>query len=221
MTAAHVAAVRICDDRLMILCGITGGIGMGKSTFAKLLRTRGLPVIDTDVIARELMYPGSECVIEISDRFGTWLLDGQGGIDRSRLGEIVFNDPARMRVLESILHPRIRKTWTEEVTRWRDAQMSLGFVEIPLLFETHCEATFNRVICVACSRWTQMSRLRARGCNEEQIEARISAQWPIEKKVDMADYMVWTDVALSAVESQANRLIGMLEAGGRPVAQNG
>src|SRR3954467_3288953 len=170
----------------MKLFGLTGGIGMGKSTSAAILARRGIPVIDTDVIARELVEPGQPALDEITQRFGNELLDGEGKLNRAALAQLVFGDPSKREQLEAILHPRIRERWLKQVEVWRSTERA-GVVVIPLLFETNAQAHFDSIICTACSAGTQRERLLARGMSSEQIDQRIAAQWPVEKKISASN----------------------------------
>jgi dephospho-CoA kinase len=188
----------------MKLFGLTGGIGMGKSTSARLLAERGIAVIDTDLIARQVVEPGQPALAEIVDGFGLELLDGSGGLRRSVLAEIVFASPEKLKKLEAILHPRIREQWTGRVEEWRREGREAAAVVIPLLFETNARPQFDAVFCVACSSATQQERLRTRGWSNEQIQQRLNAQWPIEKKIAASDYVLWTEGALSVHARQVD-----------------
>jgi dephospho-CoA kinase len=191
----------------MKLFGLTGGVGMGKSACAQLLRWRGAAVVDTDELARELVEPGEPALAEIAAAFGRELLDAEGRLRRDALARIVFADPAARRTLEQILHPRIRDAWHERVAAWRAEGKPLGVVVIPLLFETGAEREFDAVICVACSAETQRQRLLARGWSPEQIEQRIAAQMPIEEKMLRADYVVWTEAGMDVHAQQVYRIV--------------
>jgi len=186
--------------------GITGGIGMGKSTSAAILTRMGYPVVDTDALAREVVQPGEPALDEIVGLFGRDILDPSGRLRRQELGRIVFRDAALRAKLESILHPRIRQGWKAKLEEWRSSQQSLAAVVIPLLFETHAEDGFDHVVCVACSAATQHERLLARGWDPAQIAERVAAQWPTETKLLRADYVVWTEGAIAQHEEQLRRL---------------
>jgi dephospho-CoA kinase len=192
----------------MKLFGLTGGIGMGKSTSASLLSLGGIPVIDTDTLAREIVEPGQPALTEIAATFGPDLIDDSGHLRRAELAEIVFPSPEKLRQLESILHPIIRDRWRGRVEIWRREGRGVGVVVIPLLFETCDQSEFDAVICTACSAVTQQERLRARGWPSNQIEQRLAAQWPAEKKIAAADYVVWTEPALPLHQRQLARIFG-------------
>ena len=144
----------------MIRLGLTGGIGMGKSTAAELLAKHGAKISDSDVIARELAEPGQPALQAIAEAFGNEVLRADGSLDRGRVAELVFGDDAARRTLEDILHPRIRATWLGNLDRWAREGVALGVAVIPLLYETGSEAAFDRIVCVACSPATQRERLR-------------------------------------------------------------
>src|SRR5437762_9532318 len=120
----------------MKLLGLTGGIGMGKSTADQLLRDRGIPVIDTDLLARQLVEPGQPALAEIAQTFGSQVLSTDGRLRRDEMARLAFADPAARRKLEAILHPRIRSLWQSQIALWRDENHPLVVVVIPLLFET-------------------------------------------------------------------------------------
>jgi dephospho-CoA kinase len=193
---------------LMQLVGLTGGVGMGKSTCAQLLRERQIPVVDTDDVAHELVEPGQPALKEIGQAFGAEMLDAEGRLRRAELARRVFHDPAARRRLEAILHPPIRERWRAQADAWRAQSVPLGVVVIPLLFETDAQKELDATICLACSPKTQIERLQPRGWSWEQLEQRIAAQWPIEKKIAAADYVIWTEGPLAI---HAAQLDGILE----------
>jgi dephospho-CoA kinase len=191
----------------MQLFGVTGGVGMGKSTAGDLLRKQQVSVLDTDVIARQLVEPGQPALEEIVTRFGPSIRASDGTLDRKALGRIAFSDPAARADLEAILHPRIRATWEAGVKQWRAAGHSAGAVIIPLLFETKAAHLFDAVICIACSGATQWQRLRQRGWTDGEIRQRLEAQLPLEQKIAQSDYVIWTDTTVEAHAAQLNRII--------------
>ena len=191
----------------MKLFGLTGGIGMGKSTSAGLMARRGVAVIDTDLIAREIVEPGQPALAEITAAFGRDVIDTEGRLKRSALAAIVFASAEKRIQLEAILHPRIRETWVAQVEQWRRDGRETAVVVIPLLFETDAPSHFDAIICAACSAATQQERLRARGWSAEQNQQRLAAQWPIEKKMAASNYVVWTEGDLSMHEMQIDRIL--------------
>ena len=194
----------------MKVLGLTGGIGMGKSASAQFLRARGVPVVDTDDLARQVVEPGQPALAEIVAVFGPQIVGPDGRLRRAELARRVFADPAARRRLEAVLHPRIRVLWRAQVETWRAEGHPLAVVVIPLLFETKAEAELDATICVACSAATQQQRLRARGWPPEQIEQRLQAQWPTERKMASADYLVWTEAGLDVHAAQIDHLLRLL-----------
>jgi len=191
----------------MILLGLTGGIGMGKSTSASLLKQRGVAVVDTDDLAREVVEPGQSALKEIEATFGKPVIGPDGALRRDELAKIVFADDTGRQKLEAILHPRIRELWLKQVEVWRATNKPVGAVIIPLLFETTAEKEFDAIVCVACSNASQRERLQKRGWTEDQITQRIAAQWPTQKKMDLSHYVVWTEPNVEAHAAQLDRIL--------------
>jgi dephospho-CoA kinase len=197
--------------------GLTGGVGMGKSTAAEILRSHGAQVVDTDDLARRLVEPGQPALVEIEKEFGNEIISSSGGLKRDELARIVFADAAARKKLEGILHPKIRESWLAQIETWRAApkqsdggrseKCKLAVVVIPLLFETHAEPHFDKIICVACSATNQRKRLSGRGWTSEQIRRRIAAQMPVDQKIARADFVVWTDGDLDSHAQQLERIL--------------
>jgi dephospho-CoA kinase len=191
----------------MKVLGLTGGIGMGKSTSAQLLRSRGVPVVDTDDLARQVVEPGQPALAEVREAFGVEIVRTDGRLRREELARRVFGDPAARQQLEKILHPRIRLLWQAQMETWRSEGRPLAVVVIPLLFETKAEVEVDATLCVACSAATQQQRLLARGWPPNQIEQRLRAQWPTEDKIARADYLVWTEAGLDVHAAQLEQIL--------------
>jgi dephospho-CoA kinase len=194
----------------MKICGLTGGLGMGKSTTAQFLHERGAQIVDTDELARQLVQPGQPVLSEIQTVFGKNIVAPNGELRRDELARIVFADAAARKKLETILHPRIQERWFAQVETWRGENRALAVVVIPLLFETQAESHFDKIICVACSIENQRQRLLARGWTPEQIEQRMAAQWPVEQKIARSDFVIWTDGALDTHTRQLDRILSAL-----------
>ena len=194
----------------MKVCGLTGGVGMGKSTAARFFRERGAQIVDTDELARRLVQPGQPALADIQSVFGKRVISLTGELNRAELAQIVFADADARKKLEAILHPLIREQWFAQIEAWRGENYPLAVVVIPLLFETRAESHFDKIICAACSTVAQRERLLARGWTPEQIEQRIAAQMPVEKKIARADFVIWTDGALDMHARQIERLLAAL-----------
>jgi len=194
----------------MKLCGLTGGVGMGKSTAAAFFSQSGARVVDTDEIARELVQPGQPALAEIKKEFGGKIISSTGELKRSELAQIIFADNAARKKLEAILHPRIRENWRAQVKTWRQENCPLAIVIIPLLFETAAESHFEKIICVASSAAAQHERLAARGWSPEQIRQRIAAQFPVEQKIARSHFVLWTEGKLAAHAQQVTRILARI-----------
>lgn len=190
----------------MITIGLTGGIASGKSAVSELLQERGAVIIDADVLAREVVEPGTRGLALVVQRFGDRILTPDGHLDRPALGEIVFADPAGRRALEQILHPAIRQRAAElEAEAPPDAVV---VHVIPLLIETGQQDRFDRVVVVDVSPQTQLERLLARdgSLSEGAARARIKAQADRETRLAAADVVISNDGAVSDLVAQVDRL---------------
>lgn len=187
--------------------GLTGGVGMGKSTAARLLKKAGLPVVDSDDLAREAVQPGTEGLAEIADEFGERFLKPDGSLDRDKMASTVFQDQAARKQLELIIHPRVRAVWENRIEQWREQKRPVGVVVIPLLFEVGVQDSFDAVLCVASTASTQRSRLRGRNWSDAQIAARIAAQMDIAQKMDLADHVLWNEGTPDQLGEQLNGIL--------------
>ena len=196
----------------MLLVGLTGGIGSGKSTVARLLEKRGAVVFDADLLAREAVEPGTPGHAAVIERFGADVLAPGGELDREALASIVFADPAARRDLEQIVHPEVRRLFAEGSEAYRDTDRVVVF-SAPLLVETGMHTAFEILVVVSATVATQIERLmRQRGMSEPSIRARIDAQAPLEDKAAAADFLVDNEGSLDELESQVERLWNDLSA---------
>lgn len=189
-----------------MLFGLTGGVGMGKSTAGKLLEEQGIAVVDTDVIARQVVEPGEPALEEIRRQFGDSVLKSDGSLDREEMARVVFSDGKARAALEAILHPRIRDSWQNLVKKWASEGRPQAVVTIPLLFETDSADLFDFTVCLACSSESQTQRLQQRNWNLDQIRQRIASQWPIHKKIALSDFVIWTDTPVEVHAEQIKRV---------------
>ena len=188
----------------MLRIGLTGGIGSGKSTVAGLFATRGVPVIDADAIARELVAPGQPALEAIVAAFGPEMLDEQGHLDRARLRELIFSDSQQRLQLEAILHPRIR---AEMTTRIGTLNAPYVLLIIPLLFEAAQTDLVDLVLVVDAAPDVQRERVAARDAlPEPQIEAILAAQLDRDHRVERADDVLDNSGDLAALEQQVDVL---------------
>ena len=187
--------------------GLTGGVGMGKSTAARLLKKVGLPLVDSDDLAHKVVHPGTEGLAEIADEFGEGFLKADGSLDRDKMASTVFQDEAARKRLEAIIHPRVRTIWEKQIDQWREQKRPVGVVVIPLLFEVDLQDSFDAVLCVACTANTQRARLRERNWDDAQITARIAAQMDIAQKMDLADHILWNEGAPELLMDQMKEIL--------------
>ena len=189
----------------MLLVGLTGGIGSGKSTVARMLEERGAVVFDADVLARRAVETGSAGYQAVVERFGANVLAPGGELDREALASIVFADPAARRDLEAIVHPEVRRMFAEGTEEHRDSDRVVVF-SAPLLVETGMHTAFEVLIVVSTKVDTQVERLmRERGMSEDAVRARIAAQAPLEDKAGVADVLIDNEGSLEELERQVER----------------
>ena len=168
---------------------LTGGIASGKSTVADLFADRGAVIIDSDLLAREVVEPGTEGLAEIIDRFGAGVLDGDGRLNRAGLGEIIFADETARQDLNRIIHPRVRARRTELIAAAPDDAVSISV--IPLLVETGVRDRFAGIILVDLPVAEQLRRLMARNhMTADQAQARIRGQATRAERLAVADWVI-------------------------------
>ncbi|GHJ98229.1 dephospho-CoA kinase [Streptomyces sp. NPDC003753] len=185
----------------MLKVGLTGGIGAGKSEVSRLLVERGAVLIDADRIAREVVAPGTPGLAAVVEAFGEDILTADGSLDRPRLGSIVFADPDKLAVLNSIVHPLVGARSRELETTADDDAVVVH--DVPLLAENGLAPLYDLVIVVDASPATQLDRLvRLRGMTEEDARARMAAQAPREKRLEVADIVIDNDVPLEQLKQR-------------------
>ena len=174
----------------MIILGLTGSIGMGKSTAAAMLRRLKVPLFDADAVVHRLLAPGGAAVAAVAAAF-SGVRTGAGGIDRQLLGARVFGDPKALRRLERIIHPLVRAAERRFLGRARSRHAAVVVLDIPLLFETGGERRCDYVIVVSASAFLQRQRvLRRPGMNDSRFAAILAAQMPDLDKRRRADFVV-------------------------------
>ena len=184
----------------MLKLGLTGGIGVGKTTVSDCFQKLGVPVIDTDVIAHDLVAPGSDALMEIVAAFGDEVLTDRKELDRRRLSQIVFSDPPRRLKLETILHPKIRDVVLKQV---QDLNTSYCVLVVPLLIETDFVELVDRILVVDAPDDKRIKWIRDRSdLSESEIIRIISAQTSREKRLAAADYIIENDGSISELENK-------------------
>jgi dephospho-CoA kinase len=191
----------------MMRIALTGSIGMGKSTVARMFERAGIPLFDADAEVRALQGPGGALVDRIGDRFPGTVEDG--ALDRDKLREIVLEDPALLAELEGIVHPAVRDAREAFIDRNRAAPALL--FEIPLLFETGGDKDFDKVVVVSAPAEVQRARVLERpGMTADKLKSILDRQMPDSEKRRRADFVVDTGTDLSTTQAQVDRIIACL-----------
>jgi len=193
--------------------GITGGIASGKSIVAGILREMGFRVLDADALGHEVIEPGLPAYKEIVREFGQGVVGESRRIDRGKLGAIVFGDPAKLRRLNAIVHPRVEEGMVKKFAEWeRDGVRDAVFVEAALLVEAEYQKRLDGLVVAWCRPEQQLERLRARGMSEDEARRRIAAQMPVEEKLKFATEKIDCSGSLESTRKQVEELAGRLRA---------
>jgi dephospho-CoA kinase len=191
---------------------LTGGIATGKSYVSSKLREAGVPVVDADTLAREVVAPGTPALAAIRKRFGPDAVRSDGTMDRVRIGHLVFRDKRARQDLEGIIHPAVIKA-IEEFFEKLPKKTPFAVADIPLLYETGRQAQFDSVIVVACPKAMQLERVLSRDrLTKEDAERRLAAQLPIDEKVKKANHVIRTDAGFEQTDEQIKNVIASLGA---------
>jgi dephospho-CoA kinase len=171
-----------------------------------MMAARGAVVIDADVVAREVVEPGTDGLREVIQAFGDEVLGPDGTIDRAALARIVFADEEKRKRLETIVHPRVVQAMAVRLAGLRDTD-SIVVLDVPLLVESSGSRTYTqKIVVVAASRETQLEHLKAKGMSTEDAEARMAAQAPLDEKLAAADYVIWNDGTVGELESRVEEV---------------
>jgi dephospho-CoA kinase len=195
------------------LFGLTGNIGAGKSTVARLLTKRGVPVIDADRLARDVVEPGQPALAEIAVRFGAGVLRADGSLDRKALGALVFADAGERAALNAIVHPRIAQASAAQIAAFAEAGERTAVYEAALIVENGLDRGLAGLIVVTAPEELQLARLRLRdGLSEAEARARLAAQLPASEKVKRATFVIENRGTTSDLEAQVAKLLPLLSA---------
>jgi dephospho-CoA kinase len=186
--------------------GLTGGIGAGKSTVARMLAAHGAVIVDSDAIAREVVAPGTPGLAEIVEAFGSGVLQADGSLDRPGLGRIVFNDADALRRLEQITHPRIQAESARLIDEAEAAGKPVLVHDIPLMVESGAQNTFESVIVVEASDEVRLDRLEQRGLPREQALERMKAQATNEQRRAAATYLIINDSSEADLQARVDEV---------------
>ncbi|WCK65128.1 dephospho-CoA kinase [Agrobacterium tumefaciens] len=194
----------------MIVIGLTGSIGMGKTTTAKLFAAEGIPVLDSDAVVHDLY--SAEAVPMIEAAFpGTTI---SGTVDRLELGNILRENPANFRMLEAIVHPLVRERQEAFLRKAREENQNFAVLDIPLLFETGAETRVDKVVVVSCAPEIQRQRVLSRpGMTEEKFEMILARQMPDPEKRRRADFIIDSGNGVEAARDQVREILQRLSAG--------
>jgi dephospho-CoA kinase len=191
----------------MLKIVITGGIACGKSLVGSFFSEAGFAVCDTDDLAHSLLMSGSYVFNEVIRVFGKDILLDDGEIDRQRLGTIVFSNPEKLAMLNTIIHPRVKRMWIDWLAQKFEIGCKVAVLIVPLLFEIGEDKGWDAVICVSASDEVQVRRLKERGLSDSEIKRRIAAQWPITEKMKLADYVIRNDWTEGLLKQQVEIVI--------------
>ena len=189
----------------MLVVGLTGNIGSGKSTVARRFADRGVPLIDADVLAREAVAPGSPALERIVARWGRRVLGPDGTLDRAALRERVFGHLAELEALNGMVHPEVRRRRDELMARAAASGARVVVCDIPLLFEAHMENEFDVIVLVDAPRDLRLARLvEERGLSPSMAEAIMATQQSSDEKRERADFVIRNDGSLEALDREVD-----------------
>jgi dephospho-CoA kinase len=191
---------------------LTGGIATGKSHVAAKIKEAGVPIVDADVLSREVVAPGTPGLAAVRKRFGPDAVRRDGTMDRVRIAQVVFKDKRARLDLEAIIHPAVQRA-IDDFFAQLPKRTPFAVADIPLLFETKREGQFQSVVVVACPREMQLMRLMERSkLSKEDAERRLAAQLPIDQKVKKATHVIRTEGTFEETDAQVEDLIKTLSA---------
>lgn len=192
--------------------GLTGGIATGKSSCKKLLEGLGIPVIDADKLARDVVQPGLPAFNQIVSSFGTLVISSDGLLNRSALADIIFKSTQDKLKLEQIIHPMIQLEVQKLKKQYLEIGTAICFYDVPLLFEKNLQNQFDAVVLIWCDSLTQRARLKARnGLTDQQVSERINSQMPLSEKLPLAKYCLDNSTTIHNLDIQVRSLVEKLK----------
>jgi dephospho-CoA kinase len=194
----------------MLLVGLTGGIGSGKSTVSRMLEERGAVVLDADAFARAAVVAGSPGLRSVVERFGRDVVTPEGDLDRAKLASIVFANPAALADLEAIVHPEVRRMIADGIQENLDRDRVVVLVN-PLLIEMGTHRDCDVVVVVSTSPETQIARSVARGMTEQDVRSRMAAQLPLDERARTADVLIDNEGTIDDLEREVDVLWRQLQ----------
>jgi dephospho-CoA kinase len=190
----------------VLLVGLTGGIGSGKSTVARLLERRGAVVIDADQLARDAVAKGTPGFDRVVETFGKGVVTPDGALDRSALAARIFSDPLQKAALEAIVHPEVARRFSDQVDTFRGTARIVVYVT-PLLVELGLAPAFDVVVVIMASPHLRVSRVASdRGLSPDEVRGRLAVQATDEQRAEVAGVLIDNDGSLTDLEPQVDRL---------------
>ncbi|MBM7620548.1 dephospho-CoA kinase [Bacillus tianshenii] len=191
-----------------MIIGLTGGIASGKSTVAAMLKEYGLPIVDADVVARQVVEVGEETYNKLVSVFGEEILQEDKSLDRVKLGKLIFENKEKRERLNSIMHPSIRNRMKEESREYQEKGHRTVVMDIPLLFESKLTHLVEKTLLVYVDEAVQLERLMKRNSlSKEDAMARITSQMPLREKVDLADEVIQNNGSLEETKEQLHDIL--------------
>ncbi|HIW88656.1 MAG TPA: dephospho-CoA kinase [Candidatus Ligilactobacillus excrementipullorum] len=188
--------------------GLTGGIASGKSTVSNYLYEQGAVIVDADVVAREVVEPGTAGLKQLEEQFGPEIIAENGSLDRGALGQIIFNDQAKRELVNDILHPLIKEEMLAQVRAAEQKDVTLVILDIPLLFESHCERFCDSVLVVEIDPQIQLERLMSRNnLTQAEAQARVDSQMDPATRHQLADFVVNNDHEPAETYKQVDQIL--------------
>jgi dephospho-CoA kinase len=191
------------QQKRKFVVGLTGGIASGKSTALRQFEKQHWSVLSADNLSSEILMDDPRVRMKILQRWGRHVLDDRGSIDKSALARIVFRKESERSWIGELLHPIIRSKWISFV---QSCPSPKCMIELPLLFENNLQSQFNCTLSTFAPSSMMLKRLDARGLSREEAEARIGSQWPVSKKADLADYVIWGGGSKEFLQHQVSYL---------------
>lgn len=191
---------------MTFVLGLTGGIATGKTTVTRYFKRLAIPIVDSDIIAREVVEPGTLGLELIRANFGDGVIGEDGHLNRKKLGKIVFSDEEKRKRLNQLLSEELDKAISAEINQWVAKKVPLVVVDVPLMYEAHYDRKVDQVMVVDVPETIQLERLMARdGLSQAEAKKRIASQMPIEEKRRLADVLINNAGTVAETEEQLEK----------------
>ncbi|TYS69023.1 dephospho-CoA kinase [Sutcliffiella horikoshii] len=191
-----------------LIIGLTGGIASGKSTVANMLREKNIPIVDADVVAREVVEIGTDTYKKLVSEFGTDILNDDKTLNRPKLGSIIFQDETKRQSLNNIMHPSIRTSMKEKTKNYIEKGHDVVVMDIPLLFESKLTHLVDKTLLVYVTEKTQLKRLMERNdLSEKEATDRIQSQMPLSEKVKLSHAVIDNNGTITKTKKQLNQIL--------------